>query len=225
MQGEGTNESHLQRVPRLYFRDVTGQSDLGLLRRWHRRASFLRREVHTVCKLKRTAAGGTEQAEVAEEVRVLGVARGRRLGLVVLWVCVTLPPLLNTPQLIAECKIRRLLLVAAVDLEATRLEGRAPRDQLISQLPQTVAVVKASRFEGARAAPEQRFPDGSDVARKLLILSPRPREMRKRFGRVLAQPVKHFPAGAPGGPKAVKSATLEAASSSTRDSRVGWLSP
>jgi hypothetical protein len=36
---------------------------------------FFRREVHSLCKLKRTAAGGTEQAEVTEEVRVLGVRR------------------------------------------------------------------------------------------------------------------------------------------------------
>jgi hypothetical protein len=48
---------------------------LGLLRGWHCSVSFFRREVHSLCKLKRTAAGGTEQAEVTEEVRVLGVRR------------------------------------------------------------------------------------------------------------------------------------------------------
>ena len=92
-----------------------------------------RSEVHSLCKLKRTAAGGTEQAELAEEVRVLGVARGRRLGLVV-WVWVALPPLLNAPQLIAEREARRALdpMFAAVDLEATLLENGAPRDQLLS---------------------------------------------------------------------------------------------
>ena len=55
--------------------------------------SDLRSEVHSLCKLERTAAGGTEQAELAEEVRVLGVARGRRLGLEVPHMAETEPSL------------------------------------------------------------------------------------------------------------------------------------